>query len=244
MRSTLFVQLERDWTALLDDPVAAGRLDAWRRQDNALAPYPSWSAALAAAHDRADPARADGILAALARRAPGDALAARVLLGMLLPGTRALAGRLWWLAEDEERAAAAVAAVWERIRTYPFARRPARIAANVLADARQRLTRAYRRDGAGEHVPLDGEAAGLLPAVPEGAEPTAGEELLELLRWATAGGHLTAGQARLIAESRLADVPCEVLGARVGLHAHSLRRRRQRAERALAVAVAVAGLAG
>jgi len=244
MRSTLFAQLERDWAALLDDPAAAGRLDAWRRDDGALDPYPSWSAALAAAHDRTDPARADGILGALARRAPGDPLAARILLGMLLPGTRALAGRLWWLGEDEERAAAAVAAVWERIRTYPYARRPARIAANVLADARQRLARAHRRDAARDHVPLDGEAAGLLPAVPATAEPAAGEELLELLRWATAGGHLTVGQARLIAESRLADVPCDVLGARAGLHAHSLRRRRQRAERALAVAVAVAGLAG
>jgi hypothetical protein len=53
------------------------------------------------------------------------------------------------------------------------------------------------------------------------------------------GEGLTRAQAGLIAAARIADVPSEVLGARVGLCAHSLRRR-QRAERALARAVTLA----
>jgi hypothetical protein len=243
MPISLFAQLDSDWARLTTDPAALGRLAAWRAEDAGLAHYPSWQAVRAAAHDRRDPARADRILAALARRAPGDELAARALLGLLLPGTRALAGRLWWLDDLDERAAAAVAAVWERIRTYPFARRPARIAANILADARQQLTRAARAPLAADLVPLDGQDAAL-PAVPATPERSAGEELLDLLRWAVAGRHLTGDQARLIAATRIADVSSEALGARAGLCAHSMRRRRQRAERALALAAACAGSGG
>jgi len=244
MQHTLFVQLDADHARLLASRAAADALAAWRRDDPTLAPYPSWAAVQAAAHDRDDPARADRALAALARRAPADRLAARILLGLLLPGTKALAGRLWWLADADERAAAAVAAVYERIRTYPFARRPARIAANVLADARQRLARAARAQLAGaDQFPLDERAAARLPAVPALPEPSAGEELLDLLRWAAGAGHLTVEQARLIASTRVADVSCEVLGDAIGLGAHSLRRRRQRAERVLAAAVRPAAAA-
>jgi hypothetical protein len=236
MSHTLFAQLDVDHARLLATSAAGAALAAWQAEDAALAPYASWADVQAAAHDRGDPATADRILAALARRAPGDQLAARLLLGLLLPGVKALAARLWWLVDLEDRVAAAVAAVFERIRTYPYERRPARIAANVLADARQQLTRAARGQLAGvDQVALDEVAGAQLPAVE--AAPTAGEELLALLRWATSTGALTAEQARLIGASRLADVPSEVLGEQVGLGAHSLRRRRQRAERALALAV-------
>jgi len=235
---TLLGRLDADHTHLLDSPAAGAALTRWQLEDPALASYETWAQVQAAAHDRTDPATADRILAALARRAPADPLAARLLLGLLLPGVKALAGRLWWLPDPEERAAAAVAAVFERIRTYPYERRPARIAANVLADARQQLTRAARGQHAGGvQVALDDVDGAQLPAVAAGPDPSAGEELLGLLHWAAAAGVLTVEQARLIGASRLADVPWEVLGAQAGLGAHSLRRRRQRAERALALAV-------
>jgi DNA-directed RNA polymerase specialized sigma24 family protein len=239
MQHTLFFQLQRDWAALSLDPAANRRLAVWRVEDSALAGLDDLGAVQAAAHDRTDPVGADLVLAALARRAPGDDLAARVLLCLLLPGTKALAKRLWWLDDATERASAAVAAVYERIRTYPIARRPARIAANILADARQQLIRHARpHQLPADRVPLDAELEGSLPPSPARSEPTPAEELLDLLRWAVGAGHLSAEQARLIAASRVADVSCEELGAQVGLCAHSLRRRRQRAERALARAVA------
>jgi hypothetical protein len=233
MQHILFSQLQFDWTALAADPAANERLAAWRREDPALADLADLAAVQAAAHDRTDLAAGDRVLAALARRAPTDDLAARVLLYLLLPGTKALANRLWWLDDAAERASAAVAAVYERIRTYPYLRRPARIAANILADARQQLVRRARAERyPGECLSLDAEPEMSLWASQD-PEPTPGEELLDLLHWAVGAGHLTAEQARLIAASRLADVPCEELGAQVGLGAHSLRRRRQRAESVL-----------
>jgi DNA-directed RNA polymerase specialized sigma24 family protein len=233
-RATLFTRLGEDWADLVADPAAARRYAAWRAGDGALAAHASLPDLRAAAHRRGDPQASDRILAALVRRAATDDLAARVLLHLLLPGAKALTARLWWLADPEERAAAAVAAVYERIRTYPYARRPARIAANILADARQQLTRRHRpRDTALRTLPLDEADEHRLPPVPDRPQPSAAEELLDLLRWAVALGHLSAEQGRLIAATRLADVGCDELGAQVGLGAHSLRRRRQRAESAL-----------
>jgi len=60
---------------------------------------------------------------------------------VLLPGAKALARRLGWLGDPHERAAAVTATLYEQIRTYPIGRRPARIAANLLADTHQRLLR-------------------------------------------------------------------------------------------------------
>lgn len=41
----------------------------------------------------------------------------------------------------EETAAVVVAAMWERIRTYPIERRPRKVAANLALDTRQRVWR-------------------------------------------------------------------------------------------------------
>jgi len=85
---------------------------------------------------------------------------------------------------------------------------------------------------------------GVLPEAERApAAATAAEELLALLAWAVGSGHLTAVQARLIGQTRIADTPCEELGECVGLGAHSLRRRRQRAEQALGQAAAACSLA-
>ena len=65
-----------------------------------------------------------------------------MLLQLLLPGTRSLARRWWALGDPDERAAAAVTAVYHRIRHYPIERRPGRVAANILLDAAHELRRA------------------------------------------------------------------------------------------------------
>jgi hypothetical protein len=245
-RPTMFALLESEWTELAPTPVPAG----WR-QDAALASHRTLADLVAVTERRGDPAGSDRVLAALARRASdtqADALAARTLLQMLLPGAKALARRLQWLGDAGERAADVIACLYEQIRTYPYQRRPARIAANLLCDTRQRLLRAAfasragaARGGQPVEVSIESLAEQGVPLEPPAADPSSGEELLALLSWAVRCGHLTGAQARLIGQSRIAGSSCEELGAAAGLGAHSLRRRRQRAEHALREAARVGG---
>jgi hypothetical protein len=135
----VFEALEREWRRLGVDRVAA-------RQMGDVCFLAGGARSLVEVERfvrQAPPAEADRVLLALVNRAVvGDTLAARVLLQLLLPGTRRLARRWWALGDHEERAAAAVTAVWQRICAYPVARRPGRVAANVLMDAARELRRA------------------------------------------------------------------------------------------------------
>jgi hypothetical protein len=237
MPPTIFAELDNDWATLVESATATTALRRWQRDEPALAPFSTMTELVAAAHRRGAPAECDRILVALARRAGSDGLAARALLQLLLPGAKALARRLWWLGGPDERAAAVVGALYERVRTYPFDRRPAKVAANALADAKQRLLR-----DAPHYLPAEVPSAELvqdgLARADAAGQPSAAEELLELLGWAVADGHVSRRDACLIAQTRIADVPIGELGRREGLEAHSMRRRRQRAERRLAMAVA------
>jgi hypothetical protein len=116
-------------------------------------------------------------------------------------------------------------------------RRPAKVAANALADVKQRLLREAPQQRPAEVPWVELVEDGLAGAA-AADQPSAAEELLELLDWAVTGGHVSRRDACLIAQTRIADVPIGELGRREGLEAHSMRRRRQRAERRLAVAVA------
>ena len=135
----MFDLLDDEWRRLSADRGAARRLRDVCEPPAGRCRSPTSSASSGRPH----PADADRVLLALVRRAvAGDALAARVLLQLLLPGTRALARRWWALGDADERAAAAVTAVYHRIRRYPIERRPGRVAANILLDAAQELRRA------------------------------------------------------------------------------------------------------
>jgi hypothetical protein len=201
---------------------------------------------------QATPAEADAILLALvalvvAGQRPGDRpgeraaaaidptghLAARVLLQLLLPGTRKLARRWWALGDPPERAAAAVAAVYHRIRTYPLARRPGRVAANVLMDAEYDLRRTVPRVIA---IPVDDPTAAWRDrAAADGAPgPNPGEELAELLTDAVDAGTIDRADAELIARSRIADDSIHDIAAERGRTSRTMWHRRQHAEAALA----------
>jgi hypothetical protein len=250
---TVFALLDAEWASLAHRAVPG----CWHGQPALRVPellQPTLGDLVQVTERRGDPARSDRVLAALARLASGaegaahDPLAARTMLQMLLPGAKAVARRLGWLGDAQERAAAVTAALYEQIRTYPIERRPARIAANLLADTHQRLLRRSGRAAPAlgpAAVSLEALAAhgeGVLPeAAPMVATPA--EELLALLAWAVHSGHLTGAQARLIGQTRIGDTPCEELGERAGLAAHSLRRRRQRAEQALGRAASAHALA-
>jgi hypothetical protein len=181
---------------------------------------------------RADPAAADRVLLALVTQAidHDDALAARVLLQLLLPGTRNLARRWWSLGDRDERAAAAVAAVYGRIRRYPLERRPGRIAANVLLDAARDL----RRSVPAANVSLTADPAHLVADTAPSEHPAA--ELAEVLSDAVADGVIDIRDARLIAQTRIAGHRVADLARRADQGSRTLWDRRQRAEQRLSLA--------
>jgi hypothetical protein len=248
--TNVFEALEAEWRRLGRDRAAARTLaDVCHRAGQAT------SLKGIEQHVRqASAAEADRILVALvalvvAGQAPGSRpgeraaaaidptghLAARVLLQLLLPGTRKLARRWWALGDPQERAAAAVAAVYHRIRTYPLARRPGRVAANVLMDAEYDLRRTVPRVIA---VPMDDPTAArrsrAAASAVEAAAPNPGEELAELLTDAVDAGRIDRADAELIARSRIADDSIHDIAAERGRTSRTMWHRRQHAEAALA----------
>ena len=231
---SVFELLEQEWARLRNDRLAARRLADVR----AVAGGAASLADVEAYVRRAGPEHADAVLLALVRLAVGGDdgadLAARVLLQLLLPGTRNLARRWWALGDHEERAAAAVAAVYHRIRSYPIARRPGRVAANVLLDAARELRRAVPSVTVtltADPVAVDDPAA---PVLTSGAH--AAVELAEVLRDAVADGVLDRDDAELIARSRIAGHRVADIARHHRLGSRTLWDRRHRAERTLVAA--------
>jgi DNA-directed RNA polymerase specialized sigma24 family protein len=229
---SVLIQLDRDWARLLRDGAAA------RRLDDVLALAGVSSLAALEQHVRtASPADADRVLVSLVARAvEGDAAAARVLLQLLLPGVRRLARTWWALGDADERAAAAVAAVYDRIRRYPIARRPSRIAANILMDAATDLRRAARATppvADSGHFPSGWDLAAPTPEHPA-------LELVDALADAVRSGLIAPGDAELIAASRIGGTSLREIAEARGAKLRTLQWRRKRAEAVLAGAGAAA----
>lgn len=230
---TVFTQLDHEWAALT------------RRSSTAIAL--AEACALASVATPADlvptvrhagPEQADTVLASLARRShAGSTIAARALLQLLLPGTCRLAARWWALGNAEERAAAAIAAVYDRIRCYPIDRRPSRIAANVLLDANQDLARAARK--------LTAEGQRTAPTAPDRlvgrrAEEvvSAAEELRDVIDDAVASGRVPAKWAALIIATHIEGDDLPSIARRTGTPVRTLQWRRRSAEAALVAGAA------
>lgn len=177
--------------------------------------------------------QSDAILAFLAERAPSSDCAARAMLQLLMPGACRLASSWWALGDAEERAAAAVAAVYRRIRTYPIERRPTKIAANILLDAGQDLWRAAKKASrdAAHVISVDPQA---MPLNAGEEEPHPAEVLAEVLDDAVADGLISAGDAELITATRIEGRRMADLAAERGAKLRTLQWRRQMAEAALA----------
>lgn len=230
---TVFTQLDREWAAMTRYRSTGIEL----AEACALAQVAT-PADLVSAVRRADPAHADSVLASLARRSrAGSDTAARALLQLLLPGTCRLAARWWALGTSEERAAAAVAAVYERIHQYPIDRRPARIAANVLLDANQDLARAARK--------LTLECQRTAPTDPDRlvarrAEEavSAADELRDVVDDAVAAGQVPAKWAALIVATHIEGDDLPSIARRTGIPVRTLQWRRRTAEAALVAGAA------
>ena len=222
---TVFDLLEREWRTLADEPATARRLrDVCRLAGNARTLGDVERYVRAADHESAD-----RVLLQLVRHASHgrNDLAARVLLQLLLPGTRNLARRWWALGDADERAAAAVTAVYHRIRLYPVDRRPGRIAANVLMDAARELRRSVARADMTIPTPEAGDRADRV------LEGHPANELADVLLDAVHDGTISRADAELIAQSRIGGARVEAIAADRGISTRTLWARRQAAERTL-----------
>ena len=227
-RSDLIERLEAEWSALAAGPLQ-GRLRRWAADEPALAGFATPPQLLRHLRSlRGRRADEDAILAALVRQAGADPQAARVVLQALLPGLKALAGRL--LLEPDERDeiwSALLAHCWERIRCYPIERRPSRIAANVLLDTLQKTTRELKRQRR-DRGDLAGDEA------PERAATALdGADVERLLRRAVHATAISKEEAELILRTRIDGAEMGAVARESGVSYHALNTRRLRAEKRL-----------
>ncbi len=225
----LFQHLDREWETLSRSHTAREHLATWTQTTPVLAGLADLAMLIDQAHDRDDLGRSDRLLAALAERAPTDDFAARTLLQALLPALRCITRRYQRTAEafGDDAASAVVMFAWERIRTYPYDRRPERIAANIVLDTRQHVQRHFGRP----HPRIVSFDDLHIEPVTDTRPPDGPCWLLED---AVNNDVISAEDAELIALTRLADIPLVEVAALLDRLPQSLRRRRRRAEHRLA----------
>lgn len=174
--------------------LAARAWNVWAHDDERLKPVRDL-AALRPWLKQAKAEDADEVLQALVKRAAihggDDRVAAAALAWVLMPGARAVAHRLRTLSSRIDEIVAAQ--LWVEIRGFPF-ERLTKVAANILMNTRTGVlrecgaaTQLQRHDPTWHHtVQLDPDAPFWegLGAVGPPREPTAAEELLDLLSWA------------------------------------------------------------
>ena len=224
----LIGRLEAEWAGLAAGAVRH-RLAIWSNQEPALAGFATPQQLLRHLLSRGSKQpRKDDVLAALVREARHDPLAARMVLQALLPGLKAIAGRLLLDAEErEELWSALLAHCWERIRRYPLERRPARIAANILFDTLQRTSRELKRQRHRRDQPAGELAPERLAASP--VDP----DVERVLARAVAAAAISEEEAELIVRTRIDDADLGALAREQGLSYHALNTRRLRAEKRL-----------
>ena len=239
MSRPLFVLLADDWQDLLRSP-AAHRLLRWCRTELEIpgddldqVVDQIWTAGRA---------EADQHLARIVSRARDDASAARLLLHVLRPGLRSLAGRLTRTHPQADADDELLAIAWEKIRCYPIERRPRSIAANILLDTRKQYLRWIDKGLPWINLEDLADTSALLIATASAeeellnAEPVSLQLVHSQLVSAMTDGTITPTAAEIIWRTRIEGEPeCDV-AADYGVKLRTLQRRRQRAERRLEAA--------
>lgn len=225
-------RLDDEWNRIDRSPASAAALRRWSLREPDLRPSETLGSLLLRRKHQPETAR--GILAALARLAPSDELAARTLLQAMLPGLVRLATSA--LADDPLALDEVVALAWERIRTYPRTRAGS-VAANVIWDVRKRY-REHRSVEVPGASPVEVEAARPAPSAEEVVlETCAVDDVLAAMRAGSIGEEALA----LIVRTRLEEVPLEVVAAEQRFTARRANCIRWRAERRLRPLLAEAG---
>ena len=213
--------LDREWQADHENSTAgAAALARWQEREPALHGLSDLGEVLAC---RRDSERGPVVLAALARLAPSENLAARTMLQALLPGLVHMALRRF--ADDPDAVEEITAIAWDRIRTYP-PERPGAVAANVIVDVRKR----YRAQRAAivEQLPASSS-----DAAPSAEEVALGRLTVEELAGAVRAGVINSNALAIILRTRLGDVPLRQVAAERNEDEHTLTCVRWRAERRL-----------
>jgi hypothetical protein len=234
--------LETEWGQVASSRLAREALERWS-EDPALWGFRDLDELVEFANRRRQPAASDRVLAALARRARTDDLAARTLLQAVLPGLKSIIRTYGRNGTNDEVGSAVIAIAFERIRCYPIARRPEHVAANILLDTRQAISRRRARDVALREATGEPADVTCLLRVPARSERSASDELVHLVAEAVQRGALSPEGARVIVLTRVADVPIAELATRQGEDARAVRQRRRRAELSLVSAAASAAVA-
>jgi DNA-directed RNA polymerase specialized sigma24 family protein len=218
--------LDREWQRLASSVLPA-RLRIWAERESALAPFADPTRLIRFLRDPAPSPLKDELLRPLVRIAHDDPLAARVVLHALMPGLKRIAGRvLLDLSERDELWELLLAHAWERIRRYPLAQRPRRIAANVLLDTLRRTMRELERERRRRHRSVTG-AATRAPCSDQRAAVT------RILLDAISAGAISQLEARILFAIRIERCSLADAATEEGVPYNVLRVRLQRAERRL-----------
>jgi DNA-directed RNA polymerase specialized sigma24 family protein len=224
--------LASEWKLLAHSPRFLARFQAWRAGESALTRFADPDAVVRFLHGPGSRSQKDSVLCALLAWAKEDPLGGHIVLEALRPGFMNLSVRLSRGArEREELRAMLSAALWEGIRTYPLARRPRRVAANLLLDTMHRTLVELGRESAWR-----GSSAFTDMAVQE--RPGAGDvdgDVEALLGEAVHAQVLTAEEAELILCTRIDGAELSALADALGVSYNAVRVRRQRAERRLLI---------
>jgi DNA-directed RNA polymerase specialized sigma24 family protein len=228
----VFSALDRDWALVADSRQARTALAHWR-PDPVLGVHRGLDELLVVLRaSSVDAATKDEILAALARRARSDDVAARTLLQAIVPGLVNVAKRLHAFATD--RQAELLGEAYVLVRTYPIERRPRAIAANLLWDTFSRLARDSRTQAviASRETPLADQS-------PRAAEEPgfAAVELWDAIRRAVAGGHVRPGDVELVVSIACTGERVVERARSEGVPADTLQKRVERARRRVTAAL-------
>jgi hypothetical protein len=167
--------------------------------------------------------RKDEILGALIRLAQADHVAFGVTVAALLPGLRHRAAQFAPGLDRQDALAIMVLALYEVTIGYETAARARFVAGRLLALPTRRLRRAAAR-----------ERSWTLRSSEEVTVVNAGSTLdpspSTMLMSAVEAGVLSAPDAQLILDTRIADMPLQEAARRRGLRYDAAKKRRQRAE--------------
>lgn len=167
----------------------------------------------------------DQVLASLVQLGRCDEEARVAVIVCLLPGLMAAARRYGGCLGVEEAMGELVAALWERLGTYPIERRPERVAANLLWEATRRLLVAVRAEQRWRDATVAVENVEVLEPAMDDVDPVAD---------AVAAGAVSDLDGTLIRATRLDGVELATAAQLLGLTYEAAKKRRRRAEAALA----------
>jgi DNA-directed RNA polymerase specialized sigma24 family protein len=223
--------LESDWQEGLRSAQLAARFYVWQTKKPVLARFADPAAVVRFARGSSPRAEKDAVLGALLVWARHEPIGARMVLEIIRPGLLNLSSRVIRDSrEREERCSIMFLAVWEAIRSYPLARRPRRIAANLLLDTlHQTLVQSGKESAwraACHFTSVEAQDGG-------GEEGDDLDGVDGLLDRAVNVGAVTGQEAELMLSSRIDGVELSELARRAGVPYNTMKLRRQRAERRL-----------